>query len=78
MYYQRLEYSAYICFYDLSFVSITNFKLKMKDIPHHAAKNTKRIAGFFYRMFSVRIGNKIITSEAHIQFVAVEKDTILG
>lgn len=57
---------------------MTNFRLNTKESPHHAAKNTNRMPGFLSKMFSVKIGNKMITREAQIQFVAVEKDTIFG
>jgi len=39
---------------------------------------TKRIAGLSLRSFSVMIGKSKIIKEAEIQFVAVEKGTILG
>jgi hypothetical protein len=41
-------------------------------------KNKKRIAGFLLRTLSVRIGNRMITADAQIQLVAVEKGTIFG
>ena len=62
----------------LSLVSITYFQLKINDRKHQPVKKQNRIAGFFSKTFSVKIGNIIIIKEAQIQFVAVEKGTIFG
>ena len=74
----RASYSSWIIFYDLSLVSMTNLRLKAKDTAHQAPKKMKRIAGLPSRTLSVRMGNKMMISEAQIQLVAVEKGTILG
>jgi hypothetical protein len=52
--------------------------LKMKQPKHQAVKKMKRNPGLPLSSFYERMGKRLITSDAEIQFAAVEYGTMFG
>ncbi len=55
-----------------------DLKKKTRKRSSKAVKIKKRRVGLDFRTFSVMIGKRIITIDAHIQFIAVEKGITFG